>query len=63
MRVTITRCGAESGYVVKADLPGRDLNLTRAFLWGCFDDGDVSWQRARADAHRYAAYLRKSERS
>lgn len=62
MRVTVTKSKGEQGYIVKADLPNRDLNVTRVFLWGDFDDGDVSWQRARADAMRYAEELRQSER-
>jgi hypothetical protein len=62
MRVTVTKSEGENGYVVRADLPKRDLNVTRVFLWGTFDDGDISWQRARADANRYADDLRKSDR-
>lgn len=62
MRVTVTKSEGEQGYVVKADLPKRDLRVTRVFLWGMFDEGDISWQRARSDARRYAAELEESER-
>ena len=63
MRVTVRRMQDDHAYVVKADLPLRDLNVARVFQWGMLDEGDVSWQRARADAHRYAAELRKSEQA
>lgn len=58
MPVTVKKCEGENGYVVKVDLPDNEINVIRVFLWGRFDCGDISWQSARAMAHRYADELR-----
>ena len=46
--------GEDQGYAVR--VPGAD-HMNRIFLWGMFDECDVSWQKARAQAMRYAAAL------
>lgn len=56
--VVVERNGIEQSYAVyvggDADLPQYD----REYIWGEFDDCTVSWQRARADAHKYAREVR-----
>lgn len=46
----IEKCRGENGYRVRR--PG--CFYSRVFLWGEFDCGTVTWQRALADARRYA---------
>lgn len=57
--VTIKRSEGEQGYVVR--VPGAD-HMNRVFLWGAFDDGDISWQTARVQALRYAEAFKRPVR-
>lgn len=51
--VYVWRDGYEDGYRVTA--PG--VRESKLFIWGSFDEGDVSWQSARAQAQTYAKQL------
>ena len=44
----IEKCDGENGYRVRNALG------SVVFLWGEFDDCTITWQRALADARRYA---------
>jgi hypothetical protein len=61
--IKIERVKGERAYRVRAVLPMRGFNVTRTFLWGQLDEGDVSWQRALADAKFYARDLQKANRT
>jgi hypothetical protein len=55
-KVIMEKCHGERGYSVHY---GTECDGThaRVFLWGQFDDGDVSWQQARKQARDYAKKL------
>jgi len=52
--VIIEKQTSEKAYAVYVGGDVDDDSWDRLFHWGTLDDGDVPWQRARADAFKYA---------